>query len=135
MLAERRNLRLLVLGASGAALTAALTFATAARSPEPVPVAVAASSGFLAFSIAVVWENAASGLRGSAERVRLLGGTWLPWVIGAALSALSLRIETANPWLTAVVRTGAIAIGFAPALFVFGRGIGLRELVSRTSRT
>jgi O-antigen/teichoic acid export membrane protein len=128
LLAEGRNAQVLWLGCGGAALTAALTFGTAARMPEPLPVAIAAACGFVAFAAAMVWENAARWLATPAERVRLLAATWLPWMWGAGL--LALVSPHGGPTAAgALVRTAAILAGFAPAWLAFGRGLGLAGLL------
>ena len=134
MLASGHAPRLLVLGMAAAAFNAVLVFAVAARAPRPAPVAAAAATGYACFALGVVALAMRELFVAHAERWSFLAGSFAPALWGAALALAATQLPAAaalgaaESWGGALLRSAAVGLGYAPALWHFGRGVGLKRV-------
>ena len=126
--------RLLVFGVAAAAFNAALVFGVAARAPRPTPVALAAAVGYGVFGLGLVLLSTRDLCAGGGERRRFLVASYVPalWgsalALGAAFARVPAVLGAAESWTGALARSALIGIGYLPALWWFGRGVGLKRL-------
>ncbi len=120
--------RLLTFGIAAAAFNAALVFAVAARAPHPVPVALASAIGYTVFGLGLVALATRELCASGAERRAFLVASFVPAVWGAGLALASCRVGPESSWAAALARSLAVAAGYLPALWWFGRGVGLKRL-------
>jgi O-antigen/teichoic acid export membrane protein len=128
LLAEGRAPRLLVAGAVAAAVTAALVFGIAARWPRAEAVAWGAAAGYALFGALVVTLAAPRLCDTVGERWRLAASSFGPvlWAGGLVLGlSWSGRHDSAP---AALARSAAFVAAELPALWLFGRGVGLVRL-------
>jgi O-antigen/teichoic acid export membrane protein len=119
---------LLAMTAGMALLTASLVFGVAARDHRPEAIAQAAAVGYGGFALGLV-ALAARGLFATArERVGFAVASFVPalWAGFLAIAACARGGGASAP--AALLATGAILAGYLPALWWFGRGVGLRRL-------
>ena len=119
--------RLMRMTAATAVLELLLTFTVASRAPRPTPVAVAACVGYAAFSALLVTRAAPLLHPIRAARGMFLAASFVPALWGAAL-ALGACALGGGGVTAALVRSLVVLAGFAPVVWWFGRGLGLRRL-------
>jgi O-antigen/teichoic acid export membrane protein len=120
--------RLLVFGVAAAAFSATLVFGVAARAPEPTPVAFASATGYAVFGLGLVVLSTRELFAPGAGRRRFLAASFVPALWASALALTACRIGPAESWLAALARSAAVAVGYLPILWWFGRGVGLKRL-------
>ncbi len=120
--------RLLAFGAAAAALAALLVFGVAARAPRPVPVALASAAGYAGFGLGLVVLAARELCAPGAERRRFVAASFVPALWAAALALAASRFGPEGSWPAALARSVVVVAGYLPALWWFGRGVGLKRL-------
>ena len=120
--------RLLGFAVAAAVLGAALVFGVAARAPRPAPVALAAAGGYAIFGMGLVVLSTRELFPPGAERWRFLAASFVPALWASALALAASRIGTEASWPAALARSVAVSAGYLPALWWFGRGVGLKRV-------
>lgn len=120
--------RLLTMAVGVTSLTAFLVFGVAAHDHRPASIAWASAAGYAAFALGQVALAAPGLCAGLAERVRFAAASFVPaWWAGAlALAACSVGAQESAA--VAALRSAAVAVAYLPALWWFGRGVGLLRL-------
>jgi len=130
LLGSGRARLLLGVGWGVAAIAALLVFATAARAPRATPVAVAEACGYALFALAAVTLASRELCAGPVERLRFALASFVP-ALWAAFLALALgRLGDPFAARDAALRGAAFVLGYLPALWWFGRGLGLKRLAA-----
>jgi len=120
--------RLLVFGIAAAAFNAALVFGVAAHAPRPTPVAMASAIGYAVFGLGLVMLSTRELFTRGDERRRFLFASFAPALWASALALVACRVGPETSWPAALARSVAVSAGYLPALWWFGRGVGLRRL-------
>lgn len=122
-----KGLRTLPWAAAAVVLAGLVTFSVAAASPRAASVAIAAAAGQACFALVVLILGARQLTSGPGVRA-LITASLVPTIWTAVLASLLLAVggDTAR---AAAWRTLALAVGYAPLVFVLGRGLGLAALL------
>ena len=120
--------RLLVFGVAAAAVSTVLVFGVATRAPQPTPIAFASATGYAVFGLGLVVLSTRELFPPGGGRRRFLAASFVPALWASALALAACRIGPAESWPSAVARSAAVIVGYMPALWWFGRGVGLKRL-------
>ena len=128
LLASGHAAQLLPFGTAAAAASAVLVFGVAARAPRPLPVALAATAGYALFGIGIVVLAARELFERPGERRAFVIASYVPALWASALVLAALAFGPTESWTGALARSAAVLLGYLPALWWFGRGVGLLRL-------
>lgn len=119
---------LLAVGAGMALATAALVFGVAARDHRPAAIAMAAAAGYGGFAVGLVALAAPRLCAGAAQRLGFVVASFVPalWAGGLAIAACA-ALGAGSIGMAALLSCGVI-VAYLPALWWFGRGVGLASL-------
>jgi O-antigen/teichoic acid export membrane protein len=130
LLGRERMGGLLAVGAGAALLNTALVFAVAARDPRPASIALASTVGYTAFAVGLVILAARELHERAAERLDFALASFLPALWAGALALAAAAVGPPESPAASLVRSVAVFVGYLPALWWFGRGVGLKRLAS-----
>lgn len=120
--------RLLVFGLAAAAFDVVLVFTVAARAPRPEPVALASAVGYAVFGLGLVALATRELVAPGAGRLRFLAASFVPALWASALALAACRLGPEVSWPAVLARSLAVCAGYLPALWWFGRGVGLKRM-------
>ncbi len=127
-----RQKSLLGLGVFAAAANAALVFGVAARHPEPVAVAAAASGGYLLFALVILARAAAEFHDRAAIRAAFALVSLGPACAGIGLAYAAVRFIPGPGWVAPVAGSAMFLAGYLPLALAMARGLGMRTLMRDT---
>jgi len=128
LLGAKRERSLLKLGLVAAAINTALVFGVAARRPEPAAVALASTCGYALFAALLLARAAGELFERPAARAGFVVRSLGPVVWGVLAAFLGARMAAGGGAPQVALATTAFIGLYAPALVLFGRGVGLRGL-------
>lgn len=130
LLGSGRAKTLLLAGAIAAAFDAALVYGVARFDPRPTAVALATLAGYAAFAAGLVGLAAPALHERASERVGFVLASFVPAAWAGALALAACALGPPESAASAALRSLAFLAGYAPALWWFARGIGLRTLAT-----